>query len=547
MGKIVMPKNSAVLEEMKAVLQIYNEANDWVENESYTAQLKTLIGADQYSSSYTKKSQITSYFGFTEWENISSARSRRRITDSGRRFYSALISNNTQAIQEEIMSSLETSNFGRNNFGCPDSNSDIEPPCLFIRAIFDLNYLTYKDFAFLLWKLEDCGGNYTDAIAEVRRNRTTGSFTLEEPAQKYTDAKPIMMLIRWGFLAEENTVPGGAKQISINDGVLSRFEQRLRNLKIYNIDKTIEERPIPRVATVAALDEDEFETDIIIERITGGYNVLLYGVPGSGKSFTVKNQYCNDESRMERVVFHPDYTYTDFIGQILPQVTADSVSYLFTPGPFTRLLKKAWQNPGLACYLLIEEINRGNAPAIFGEVFQLLDRDEKGQSTYKISNAEVAYNIFGDANKMISLPSNLFVVATMNTSDQNVFTLDTAFQRRWDMRMIENDIASASHANTQVLDTELTWQRFAITINDLIMDNNVGMVSSEDKRLGAYFVVPSDLEFDKNTGSEDPGVREKAIRQNSKFPEKVIKYLWDAYSNFLDENYLLSNFAAWKI
>lgn len=101
-----------------------------------------------------------------------------------------------------------------------------------------------------------------------------------------------------------------------------------------------------------------------------------------GKSHEIKTKYCDDEKYMERVVFHPDYTYSDFVGQILPRVEKDKdgndkLKYVFTPGPFTKLLKNAQNDPGNYYYLVIEELNRGNAPAIFGEVFQLLDRKDE--------------------------------------------------------------------------------------------------------------------------------------------------------------------------
>lgn len=110
----------------------------------------------------------------------------------------------------------------------------------------------------------------------------------------------------------------------------------------------------------------------VVTRVQGGTNIILYGVPGSGKSWTIEHEYCADEDRMERLVFHPDYMYSDFIGQILPVVRDDKVRYEFAPGPFTKLLKKAYENPDKNFYLIVEEINRGNAPAIFGEVFQLI-------------------------------------------------------------------------------------------------------------------------------------------------------------------------------
>lgn len=278
-------------------------------------------------------------------------------------------------------------------------------------------------------------------------------------------------------------------------------------------------------------------------RVLGGCNTLLYGVPGAGKSYTVKTEYCNDPLRMERVVFHPDYTNSDFVGQILPKVLEDHISYEFAPGPFTKLLEKAYNNSRKEYYLIIEEINRGNAPAIFGEVFQLLDRDDKGESEYGITNSDVAKIVYDDENRSVTLPSNLNILATMNTSDQNVFTLDTAFQRRWHMRMIENDVTRAEHSGTKILDTDITWKTFNQIINAQILENSVGVSSAEDKRLGAYFIAPADLAFnpDEDDIEKDEIIRKKAAANNSRFPEKVLKYLWDdafkftRYSLFADQ------------
>lgn len=280
------------------------------------------------------------------------------------------------------------------------------------------------------------------------------------------------------------------------------------------------------------------------ERLTGGTNTLLYGVPGSGKSHTIESNYCNDFNLMERVVFHPDYMNTDFVGQILPTVRGEGdekeITYDFTPGPFTRVLKKAMENPNKHFYLVIEEINRGNAPAIFGEIFQLLDRDATGTSSYKITNYNIASEVFGKKETPIYIPSNLSILATMNTADQNVFTLDTAFQRRWNMKMIENDVRKAEHAMTNILDTSVTWGKFNTVVNEQIITSGSTTLSSEDKRLGAYFVIKDILEYysvDKDKDeiverydikSDDVEKVERVIKDlNSRFGDKVIKYLWD--------------------
>lgn len=245
-----------------------------------------------------------------------------------------------------------------------------------------------------------------------------------------------------------------------------------------------------------------------IQRMKGGENVLFYGVPGSGKSHTIETEYGNQN--IVRIVFHPDYMNTDFIGQILPTVKDDkTITYEFTPGPFTKIMKKAYKDPSNMYYLVIEEINRGNAPAIFGEIFQLLDRSEDGTSKYAVVNYAVAREMYGNPSNPIKIPSNLTILATMNTSDQNVFTLDTAFQRRWNMKMIKNDIENAIHKDVEILDTKISWGAFNNTINYFILNSNTTSLSSEDKRLGAYFIAPHDL------------------NRANLFEEKVIKYLWD--------------------
>lgn len=262
------------------------------------------------------------------------------------------------------------------------------------------------------------------------------------------------------------------------------------------------------------------------QRVTNGQNILFYGVPGAGKSYEIDKLIVQEQS--ERVVFHPDYTYSDFTGQILPRVIDDKLKYVFVPGPFTKMLKKAVEDPYNMYFLVIEEINRGNAPAIFGDIFQLLDRNEDGSGKYHISNYDIATIVYGDETHNISIPSNFTVLASMNTSDQNVFTLDTAFQRRWEMHLIKNDVKKAVHAENVIEGSTISWGSFAFITNEEIIRYNEETGSSEDKRLGAYFARLNELSKDK-------------------FPEKVLKYLWDdafkmdRYAYFNETMYSLDN------
>lgn len=253
-------------------------------------------------------------------------------------------------------------------------------------------------------------------------------------------------------------------------------------------------------------ETDEHHDDEAGERVYGGRNVLFYGVPGAGKSHEIDSMIVQERS--ERVVFHPDYTYSDFVGQILPRVINGQLQYKFVPGPFTKMLKKAYGDPGNMYFLVIEEINRGNAPAVFGDIFQLLDRNDDGSGKYHISNYDMATVVFEDEEQIIKMPANLTLLATMNTSDQNVFTLDTAFQRRWEMHLIVNDVSKAEHAETEIEGSLISWGKFATVTNEEIIRFGEETGGAEDKRLGAYFVKTGELKRDK-------------------FPEKVLKYLWD--------------------
>lgn len=273
---------------------------------------------------------------------------------------------------------------------------------------------------------------------------------------------------------------------------------------------------------------------------------IYYGVPGSGKSHKIDSEIegkipskADRDFQTVRVVFHPDYTNADFVGQILPVTTPGGIKYEFKPGAFSKILWRAYHNPEKTFYLVVEEINRGNAAAIFGDIFQLLDRRSDGWSKYFVENDFVnnylrspvefsdstfsenhgnpAFQINGSAftaNSGIRLPPNLSILATMNTSDQNVFTLDNAFQRRWSMELVPNVLEKDSDQyNLQIGETGICWGRFRKTANEFISkdENNATFSSMEDSRLGSYFIQ----------AEENNSISIKS------FAEKVLKYLWD--------------------
>lgn len=251
-----------------------------------------------------------------------------------------------------------------------------------------------------------------------------------------------------------------------------------------------------------------------------GINKIFYGCPGVGKSYNIDQQFsCN----LFRTTFHPEYTYYDFIGSVRPQTNyigeKTSTNYTFVPGDFTKALKFAIDNPNEIVNFVIEELNRANTSAVFGDVFQLLDRDNLGISKYYITNENISNIIYKDFNKdfieewlnvnielnQVKIPNNLNIIASMNTSDQNINSLDSAFTRRWDTEYVP--------INFNLLETDpiidglnIPWSIFAQRVNSLILESN--MINAEDKQIGPFFANPS------------------IISNKVSFSNKVLVYLW---------------------
>ena len=281
-----------------------------------------------------------------------------------------------------------------------------------------------------------------------------------------------------------------------------------------------------------------------------GLNLIVYGTPGCGKSYFVENKLLASgqyelagitknglgipSSSRIRTTFYQDYTNTDFVGQILPNVDGGVVTYSFRPGPFTLALRKALdpKNEGKPVALIIEELNRGSAASIFGDIFQLLDRDSSGKSVYSISNINISRFLnesFKDDPKWrqlseIYIPSNLFIIATMNTSDQNVFTLDAAFKRRWKFEKLANEFTSEHDYkgySVPGFNPDYTYESIIKSINEYMVANS-DQFMNEDKQIGIYFLEKGQLIKDKVTAPTTEQKREVAF--------KLLEYLWDDVS-----------------
>lgn len=269
----------------------------------------------------------------------------------------------------------------------------------------------------------------------------------------------------------------------------------------------------------------------------GGQNILAYGVPGSGKSYLLNKYVGAADGLVIRTVFHADYTNTDFFGQISPETSGGDVKYVNRPGPFAKAIQEALSRPSEHHYLIIEEINRGNAPAIFGEAMQLLDRKDDGSSEYEVTIPFLGDFLFGDPDVGVCIPPNLSLLATMNSSDQNVTLLDNAFQRRWTMVRIENDISKVPYASNRIAGTSVSWKTFVTGINHVIEDMGNDVMDTGDSRLGVFFVSAHELagELGQGSGLED-GSDNYLGRRSGTFEEKVFKYLWEDAFKFTRQN-----------
>ena len=254
-----------------------------------------------------------------------------------------------------------------------------------------------------------------------------------------------------------------------------------------------------------------------------GVNIIYKGFPGTGKSTLVTNEYLRDKDGndidprcYERITFYPEYTNAEFIGTIRPVIKQSQPTYKFIPGPFSVILKRAIENPKTNFFLIIEELNRGNAETIFGDVFQLLDRDkETKESTFAITNSLIADYVYGDETKKIRIPGNLSIIATMNVSDENVQTLDTAFERRWNPIWVLGEKGALDEKYIKGLNN-IKWGIFRKKINEKIVSQQ-GMLRNEDKQLGAYFINEEMVSSEKNNNKDD----------REKFLYKVILYLYN--------------------
>lgn len=255
------------------------------------------------------------------------------------------------------------------------------------------------------------------------------------------------------------------------------------------------------------------------ETSTPSLQKIYFGNPGSGKSYKVETD--TKGKKVFRTTFHPDSDYSTFVGTYKPESDGETIRYTFVPQTFTNAYIEAYKDIDTPVYLIIEEINRGNCAQIFGDLFQLLDRRNDGYSEYPI-NADKDLRDYirtelarhkgidpdieseGIEDGKLRLPPNLHILATMNTSDQSLFPMDSAFKRRWDWEYvpIQYEGTTSDYFTITLSGKRFRWIDFLKAVNDRIRR----VTESEDKQLGNYF-IKSDID-------------------EKEFKSKVMFYLW---------------------
>lgn len=296
--------------------------------------------------------------------------------------------------------------------------------------------------------------------------------------------------------------------------------------------------------------------------MSSSQQVILFGSPGTGKSRRIVHEMIPslgiepDGENCVKTVFHPEYTYGDFMGKLMPLTQSGKVEYHFYQGYFMRALARAYRNILLAgdrepnhVALVIDEINRGNSAAIFGTAFQLLDRDDEGWSDYAVDLSEMEFQqllrevgfvvrpysspgvpdnveyTFNNVKKQnddvndilkplkirrnqIRIPSNLSLFATMNTSDNSIYYMDAAFKRRWNWQFIDTD-GSTAEASGTAFKSRREWEIWVNALNEFIRSNHGYIRRVEDKQVGHWFLTGDTV-------------------SNADIQNKIMFFLWDS-------------------
>lgn len=401
-------------------------------------------------------------------------------------------------------------------------------------------YLPSKEMktAFAVWVERNTELKDTLSFAEALKEALSQSYTVNLVNALWKDGAP------------------SPDDIGLADGIFSNDKPRIDWAAIGERFPVDDLKNAPSEAILARSSAELPEKVAHLPR-----NWIFFGAPGTGKSYQL-NEYAEENfahENVRRVTFYPDYTYSQFVGGYRPSPLLDdegkplvdgngrptgAITYEFIPGPFIYTYVRAVQNPTVPYLLIIEEINRANPAAVFGDVFQLLDRNKDGRSVYEVAVPKEMEDYLrihlpeyatdthiseptkllseqkrlGNEARRLSLPPNMYIWATMNSADQGVFPMDTAFKRRWDFCYMDiNEGANADINGTKLSEIQVPcgkhtvkWDSLRMAINEFLMSD--GLHINEDKLLGPFFVAPTSLTSENFTQA---------------FTDKVLLYLFE--------------------
>lgn len=476
---LIIPKCNAEPETLKLTLKVYYDDMSWVSNSDLIDRLsRSLIAAGietekKEPQSYTKKTQVLSYYGLIEWEDAENVQSRRRISENGKKFYKKLCANDKIGMQRILIEILAHNTFGRNVLGCA-SDSDLEAPNIFLKSTLLLGRMTNKEFAYILGKMELEHQDFADVLFDVLLKRKMNlDIVPRDDAKKWGDPKPILALADWGLFSVSNEK--NVKTYYIDRDIIDNFSDELRTLRIKNTEslrftssnEANTQNQIHRDLNKYILRRDTFLTTLRTKPF-----MLLAGISGTGKSRIVREfafKSCPEELQDADGTTPGNYCMVEVkpnwhdSTELLGYWSNINNKYMFTK--FVKFLVKAMMYPNVPFFVCLDEMNLAPVEQYFAEFLSVLEtrrivetEDEDGEIYEEVksgvlvdkeyflglsklngvypnlrTNRDIYFKLFDISDKEemekvttegdslltegLTLPENVFIVGTVNMDD----------------------------------------------------------------------------------------------------------------------------------
>ena len=435
-------------------------------------------------------------------------------------------------------------------------------------------YLTREDISNFIFYNEDVAKNdnvnYLKVYNDIKSHRdgkplsdfsNIADLDNRNWNQENRQIRELLLVLIWsGFVKETDGKYVLIKDEHASDKIKSELYDILMSNDFWNYKEVIDTEQLETTDLTSQvwdslnqsyqeymeIEDSKYSASVeYITRSNKTIQTIFFGPPGTGKSYNATKLvqvYHPDYGKrgiicpyVYRTTIHPDYSYYDFIGNIMPIVKDEEITYDFEPGVFTKALCRALDvaEENIPVFLIVEEMSRGNIASIFGDIFQLLDRDEYGYSEYTINHDIIAKYLHGEKieeyksssldtsendcyKKEIYLPPNFNIIGTVNTSDQNVFVMDTAFKRRFDFSYVDIDPVLDEKTGKYLNQFTFKLGKYNLEWNDFYQKLNSYIVTDlempEDKQIGQFFI-----KFNKKTSEEN----------YKQLQSKLLQYLWE--------------------